>query len=149
MSSLAISRLSSFNNSATTVVVAAANKLVSKPIVPMHSDDHSHDHHIGLPNSFKPSTNMSLGKLLIGGNLKVTSSFSSKINLLKKKFFNFFDWFFSESLQLRYSHTDIKVPDFSEYRNEYSESASQHSRDRADDKKTFSYISTFGKKKKI
>ena len=75
---MAISRLSSFNNSATTVVLAAANKLVPKPAVPMSSDDHSHDHHMALPNSFKPSTNMSMGKLLIGGNLKVTSSFSSK-----------------------------------------------------------------------
>ncbi|RNA31983.1 Cytochrome b-c1 complex subunit mitochondrial [Brachionus plicatilis] len=125
MSSLALSRLSSFNNSATTVVLAAANKLAPKPAVPMQSDDHSHDH-MGLPNSFKPSNNFSLGKLLIGGNLKVTSSFS-------------------KSLQCRYSHTDIKIPDFSEYRNEYSESSTQHSRDRADDKKTFSYISTFGK----
>jgi len=123
MSSL--SRLSSFNNSATSyVVLAAANKLKAKPAIAL-PDDHDHDEHIALPNSFKPSTSSSLGKLLIGGNLKVASSFS-------------------KSIQIRNSHTDIKIPDFSEYRNEYSENAAQHSRNNSDDRKTFSYISTFG-----
>lgn len=49
-----------------------------------------------------------------------------------------------ESVSVRHSHTDIKVPDFSDYRTELSENPVQHSRDNADDKKTFSYISTFG-----
>ncbi|CAF0878957.1 unnamed protein product [Brachionus calyciflorus] len=125
MSSLALSRLSSFTNSATTyVVLAATNKLTAKPAVPL-PDDHSHDDHISLPDSFRPMTSSSLGKTLLAGNLKVTNSFS-------------------KSVQMRHSHTDIKIPDFSEYRASYSENPSQHSRDVADDKKTFSYISTFG-----
>jgi ubiquinol-cytochrome c reductase iron-sulfur subunit len=41
-------------------------------------------------------------------------------------------------------HTDIKVPDFKDYRNQYSEDPTQNAKDVSDDKKTFSYISTFG-----
>lgn len=41
-------------------------------------------------------------------------------------------------------HTDIKVPDFKEYRNQYSEDPHKSSKDVADEKHTFSYISTFG-----
>ena len=79
MSSLAFSRLSSFNNTATTfVVLASANKLVSKPMIPLPADDHHHhDEHISLPNSLRPSTSYGLRKLLTCGNLKVTNSFTS------------------------------------------------------------------------
>lgn len=83
MSSLALSRLSSFNNSTTSyVVLAAANKLKAKPMIPLPADDHHHhDEHIGLPNSFVPSTSSSLGKLLMGGSLRVQNSFTSKATL--------------------------------------------------------------------
>lgn len=42
------------------------------------------------------------------------------------------------------AHTDIRVPDFKEYRNTYSEDPNQSSKTNADDRHTFSYISTFG-----
>lgn len=42
------------------------------------------------------------------------------------------------------AHTDVKIPDFKEYRNSYSEDPHQSSKANADDKQTFSYISTFG-----
>lgn len=41
-------------------------------------------------------------------------------------------------------HGDIKVPDFNEYRNKYSLNPAQHTKDNADDRKTYSYIATFG-----
>lgn len=80
MSSL--SRLSSFNNSATTyVVLAASNKLTAKPMIPLSAaDDHHHEVHISLPNHFKPSSSTSLGKLLARGSLSVTNSFTSNSN---------------------------------------------------------------------
>lgn len=128
MSTLALSKLSRINNSATTyVVLSAANKLKSKPMIPLPADEHHHDHdeHISLPNSVKPSTIESLGSLLVRGNLKVTNSFT-------------------KSHSVRYAHTDIKVPDFKDYRNSLSEDPTQSSKDKADEKHTFSYISTFG-----
>ena len=55
MTSLALSRSSlGFKNSVTThVVLAAANKLQAKPMIPLESDDHHHhDETIKLPNTF-------------------------------------------------------------------------------------------------
>ena len=46
-------------------------------------------------------------------------------------------------MSIRSAHTDVKVPDFSEYRNEYSENPVQSTKDNADDRKTYSYITTF------
>lgn len=77
MSSLALSKLGRINNSATTyVVLSAANKLKSKPMIPLPADDHHHhdDHHMSLPNRAAPSA---LGSLLLRGNLQVTNSFTS------------------------------------------------------------------------
>lgn len=47
-------------------------------------------------------------------------------------------------MSARYAHTDVKVPNFDAYRNNYTENAAQSSKENADDKQTFSYISTFG-----
>ena len=44
----------------------------------------------------------------------------------------------------RNSHTDLKVPDFSEYRTKYSENPVQNTKDHADDRKVYSYIATYG-----
>jgi ubiquinol-cytochrome c reductase iron-sulfur subunit len=104
----------------------ASNKLQAKPMLPLGGDDHDHhDESMALPNSFKPSSSNSLKNLLIGGNLKIVSPFT-------------------RSAGYRYAHTDIKVPDFGEYRNSYSENPVQNTKDNADDRKTYSYISTFG-----
>lgn len=124
---MSLSRLSVLNNpAATTVVLAAANRMTQKPMIPMKSDDHHHDdHHMSLPNQTKASTSQSLGRLLLSGNLTVSNSFT-------------------RSLSVRLAHTDIKVPNFNDYRNSYTENASQSSKTNSDDKQTFSYISTFG-----
>lgn len=45
---------------------------------------------------------------------------------------------------MRLAHTDIKVPDFTEYRNKYSQDPNKSSKDVADDKQIIYYISTFG-----
>ena len=45
---------------------------------------------------------------------------------------------------LRHSHTDLKVPDFSEYRTKYSENPVQRSKDHADDKKFYTDLATYG-----
>ena len=45
---------------------------------------------------------------------------------------------------MRLAHTDVKVPNFDDYRNSYTVNPNQSSKDFADDKQTFSYISTFG-----
>jgi len=122
-----LARVAGFANSAQTcVVLAASSKLTAKPMIPMKDDHHHHDdHHMSLPNQVKASTSTSMGKLLIGGNLKVSNSFT-------------------KSVSARYAHTDVKVPNFDDYRNSYTENAAQSSKDSADDKQTFSYISTFG-----
>lgn len=125
MSSLALSRLSALNNKASTVVVlAATNRLQPKPMIDI-PDDHHHDDHISLPNAFVPSTSRSFSNLLIKGNLKVSNSFT-------------------RSSSVRYGHTDIRVPDFSEYRNSITENPNVSTKDKADEKQVFSYISTFG-----
>ena len=76
---MSLSRLSVLNNpAATTVVLAAANRMTQKPMIPMKSDDHHHDdHHMSLPNQTKASTSQSLGRLLLSGNLTVSNSFTS------------------------------------------------------------------------
>jgi len=124
---MSLSRLTAFNNTATTtVVLAAANRLTQLPLIPMKSDDHHHhDEHMSLPNQVKSSTLRSLSGLLVGGNLRVSNSFT-------------------RSVSARYAHTDVKVPNFDAYRNNYTENAAQSSKENADDKQTFSYISTFG-----
>lgn len=55
------------------------------------------------------------------------------------------NYFTKECASFRYAHTDIKIPDFSEYRNSYSKNPIQHTKDNTDDRKTYSYVSTFGK----
>jgi ubiquinol-cytochrome c reductase iron-sulfur subunit len=123
---MSLSRLNAFNNTATTtVVLAAANRLTQKPMIQMKDDHHHNDHHMSLPNSIKSSTTESLSKLLIRGNLKVSNPFT-------------------RSVSTRFAHTDIKIPNFNDYRNDYSENAAQSSKENSDDKQTYSYISTFG-----
>jgi hypothetical protein len=78
MSSLALSRLGSLSNSASTyVVLAAGNRLKPKPMIAIPDDHHHHDHHMSLPNAFVPSTSKSFSKLLINGNLRVSNAFTS------------------------------------------------------------------------
>lgn len=125
---MSLSRLSALNGPATNVVVlAAANRMTQKPMIPMKSDDHHHhdDHHMSLPNQLKASTHQSLGRLLLSGNLTVSNSFT-------------------KSVSVRLAHTDVKVPNFNDYRNSYTEDASQSSKANSDEKQTFSYLSTFG-----
>lgn len=45
---------------------------------------------------------------------------------------------------MRQAHTDVRIPDFKDYRNSYSEDPNQPTKANADDRHTFSYISTFG-----
>ena len=80
MSLLALNRLASFNNTASTwVVLSAANKLKAKPMIAMHGDHgHHDDHHMALPNKPSTITLKSLNNLRVGGNLKVTNAFTSK-----------------------------------------------------------------------
>jgi hypothetical protein len=80
MSCLALSRISTFNNKATAfVVLASANRLTAKPMIPLHDDDHSHHgDHIGLPNKPKLASVNEISKTIIGGNLRVSNAFTSK-----------------------------------------------------------------------
>ena len=48
-------------------------------------------------------------------------------------------------MSVRYSHTDIKVPNFDEYRNSLSLNPKKSTRETADDRIGFSYLTTFGK----
>lgn len=128
MSSLALSRLGAFTNSARTLVVlSSASKLTPKPQIALaEDDDHHHDdHHISLPNRPELSSSNSLNTVLMRGGLKVANPFTG-------------------STSARYSHTDVRVPDFSEYRNEESQDANKSYKDKLDDRHTYSYISTFG-----
>lgn len=143
---MSLSRLNAFNNTATTtVVLAAANRLTQKPMIQMKDDHHHNDHHMSLPNSIKPSTTESLSKLLIRGNLKVSNPFTSKIKFWFIIFSILYFSFLKGSVSTRFAHTDIKIPNFNDYRNDYSENAAQSSKENSDDKQTYSYISTFGK----
>lgn len=80
MSRILLNRIGSFQNVATTNVVAAsrANKFI--PMIELAEDHDHHDDHaqIALPNGFKPSTSNSFNHLLAGGSLRVTNSFTSK-----------------------------------------------------------------------
>jgi ubiquinol-cytochrome c reductase iron-sulfur subunit len=110
---------------AATLVVSASQRLGKKPEVAL-PDDHHHDVHIGLPNAFQPITQRALSNSsLIGPNLTVSNSFT-------------------KSMGLRSSHTDVKVPNFDEYRSSLTEDPTKSSKVTADDRHTFSYISTFG-----
>jgi len=98
--------------------VAATHKLSAKPDISIQTP-------VGTPLPNKPAsmTTQSLGKLLIGTNLSASTPFTRSV---------------------RCAHTDIKVPSFDEYRNSYTENANESSKVNADDKQTYSYISTFG-----
>lgn len=50
------------------------------------------------------------------------------------------------SVSTRRAHTDVKIPNFDEYRNTFTENPNESSKVHADDKQTYSYISTFGEK---
>jgi len=110
----------------TNVVVAATGKVPSKPDISLPEDaGHHHDDTMSLPNLPKCNSTLSMSKLLGGSNLKASNSFT-------------------RSTQIRSAHTDVKVPNFDEYRNAYTENANESSKAHADDKQTYSYISTFG-----
>jgi ubiquinol-cytochrome c reductase iron-sulfur subunit len=49
-----------------------------------------------------------------------------------------------ESISYRNAHTDLKVPDFKDYRNSFTSDPTKSSKVVADEKQTFSYLSTFG-----
>lgn len=129
MSRLLLSRINLFPNVATTNLTGAAAAKRTLPMLdlPAGGDDHHHDDHHGmaLPNKFQPSSSTALNSLLSGGNLKVVNSFT-------------------KSISVRHSHTDLKVPDFSDYRSDLTSNPNQSTKEADDDKKTFSYISTFG-----
>ena len=81
MTTYSLTRLGGLANSAKTyVVLAGANKLQPKPMIPLAGDhDHHHDESMPLPNSFQPSTAYSFKNSLIGGSLRVVSPFTSKL----------------------------------------------------------------------
>lgn len=125
MSSLALSRIAFPNVATNYVVLAAANRLKPKPMIDLADDSHHHhDEKIALPNKFQPSTTSSFGRVLLRGDFKATNAFT-------------------KSAQVRLAHTDVKIPDFKEYRNDLSSDPHGSAKDAADDKQTYSYISTF------
>ena len=91
---VALNRLASISNSATTNVLATSCKPL--PTIAMHvDDDHHHDEHISLPDPFVPRTSATLAKSLIGGRLAVTNAFTSncfcnkQLSLLLKSLIKF------------------------------------------------------------
>lgn len=125
MSTYALSRIALFPNTARTVVVTSANILATKPDIAMQTGGHGHGEVMSLPSASERYMANSLKSSLLVGNLKVTNSFT-------------------KSASYRHLHTDLKVPNFDEYRNKLSKDPSQSSKDLSDDKQTFSYVSTFG-----
>jgi len=99
-------------------------RLSAKPMVAMASGDDHHDH-MAVPESLVAVSPMALRAMSLAGNLRVESAFT-------------------KSTSYRAAHTDIKVPDFSEYRTSYTKDPNQSSKPYADDKQTYSYLSTFG-----
>jgi ubiquinol-cytochrome c reductase iron-sulfur subunit len=47
-------------------------------------------------------------------------------------------------MPVRFAHTDLKVPSFEDYRSSLSADPQKSSKETADDKQTYSYLSTFG-----
>lgn len=108
------------------MVSAATNRLSTKPDISLPEDaGHHGEHAIALPNMSTTKTTSSMGKLLIGGNLSASNAFT-------------------RSVSTRRAHTDVKIPNFDEYRNTFTENPNESSKVHADDKQTYSYISTFG-----
>jgi ubiquinol-cytochrome c reductase iron-sulfur subunit len=114
--------LSRISNSATTVVTGAL-KSTLRPIALKNVEEH-HEH-IAIPERIQSITNQSINGLLIKGNLKVKNAFAS-------------------TQCVRYAHTDLKVPNFDDYRNSYSKDPTQLHKSNADDRYTYSYLTTFG-----
>jgi len=127
MSRILLNKIQPFQNLAITNIIAVKkssfNQKISQFMIQL--DDGHHDSKMSTPNKIQYSTTQSLNKLVFGGNLKVVNSFS-------------------KSISVRHSHTDVRVPDFSDYRNTLTKNPEMSSKDLDDDKKTFSYISTFG-----
>jgi len=110
----------------TNVVSAASSRMATKPDINLPEDaGHHGEHAMALPNKPAQQSTQSISSSLIGANLKVSNSFT-------------------KSASVRSAHTDIKVPSFDDYRNSYTENANESSKVHADDKQTYSYISTFG-----
>lgn len=122
-----LSRVAGFASKAQTLVVSAAtHRLTTKPDISLPEDaDHHGDHAMALPNMPKQMTTPSMSKLLIANNLTASNAFT-------------------RSVSTRGAHSDVKVPNFDEYRNSYTEDPTVSSKVHADDKQTYSYISTFG-----
>jgi ubiquinol-cytochrome c reductase iron-sulfur subunit len=123
-----LTRVIGFANKAQTVVItaAASARVTPKPDCSLPEDHTIHyEHTIPLPNMPQHLNTKSMGKLLIGSNLNVSNSFT-------------------RSMSMRGAHNDVKVPNFDEYRNSYTDNANESSKIHADDKQTYSYISTFG-----
>lgn len=53
--------------------------------------------------------------------------------------------FFTVTTQVRYAHTDIQVPDFSDYRRSDVQSSSASNKASADSRKSFTYLVVGGK----
>lgn len=123
-----LSRVVGFASKAQTVVVSAAtNRLTINPDTKMPEDHDIHtEHAMPVPDMPKQMTYPSMGKLLIGGgHLKATNVFT-------------------RSVSCRGAHSDVKIPNFDDYRNDYTSDPNASSKVHADDKQTYSYISTFG-----
>lgn len=123
-----VARVVSFaaKSAKTTVVSAASFRVSAKPDLSMPEDpSHHHDHAMALPNHPVATSTTSMSRLLAGNSLKASNAFT-------------------RSVSVRGAHTDVRVPNFDEYRNSYTENANESSKVHADDKQTYSYISTFG-----
>lgn len=135
----------------TTVVSAASFRVSQKPDLNMPEDpNHHHDHGMALPNHPVATSSTSLSRLLAGNSLRASNAFTSKLyqhlhRMSNDLTCNFNSFLSTGSVSVRGAHTDVKVPNFDEYRNSYTENANESSKVHADDKQTYSYISTFGK----
>jgi len=125
--SRALCNIARFPTSQTSVLTS--QRLTTKPMIPLPAaaDSHDHDHHtqMAIPESVVAVSPMAMSQLALVGNLRVQSQFT-------------------KSVSYRSAHTDIKVPDFTDYRNSLTKDPTKSSKPYADDKNTYSYISTFG-----
>lgn len=122
MSSLALTRLNTVPKSASVYVTGAYKNLAKS--MPMKVDD-DHHAHMALPSAKVAFSNSGMQNLLIKGSMKPTVGLFNQISV-------------------RFSHTDIKVPSFDEYRSSLTSNPKKATRESADERIGFSYLTTFG-----
>lgn len=96
---------------------------MTKPLIPAIAT--GVDKAINCPAPTEGQTSFTLAKSLPKGNVTVNSAIGGPI-------------------QVRFAHTDIKVPDFDYYRKDSVKSASSKSRDSADSRRAFAYMVAAG-----